>query len=575
MIRTMVVAAPQTQPRTAADATDAPGRCEWLAALGIGLFALVLRLLHLQQIRANDPFFDRPSVDPRVYHEWALRIAGGDWLGDEPFFMAPLYAYFLGSLYWLFGPDFLTPRIVHAVLGALTCVLVWRLARELFDHRVALLAGALTAAYSMLIFYEGSLLVENLLVPLTLLVVLAALRALSAPSAGRWALAGAGVGLTAVARPNVLLFAPLLLLWMFGALRERVALSRRFALAGVFAAGVALLVLPVTVRNLVVTGDATLIATSGGSNFYSGNNPDANGAYLVPRPFPRLAADDAREQEALYQQYAEQALGRSLRPSEASAYWVGQGLAYIRENPVAWLRLEARKLALFLNATEIWNNRSIELSRPFSWVLRLPLLSFGAVAPLALLGLAATARDWRRLFPLYAMIAVYLASALLFFVLSRYRVPVVPVLIVFAACGVMHGVDAARAQRFRDLSLALAVLALFAVATHVPLIRPNLGMAYYNLGNRYKDRGEWGLAIAQYEQALERDASYLPLNNNLALVYEESGRHRPEAILAWERVLRIATKQNYSVFAERARRHLRDLGAVREPPTDPGVGADR
>jgi tetratricopeptide (TPR) repeat protein len=152
---------------------------------------------------------------------------------------------------------------------------------------------------------------------------------------------------------------------------------------------------------------------------------------------------------------------------------------------------------------------------------------------------------------------------------------VVPILIVFAACGVMHGIDAARAHRFRDLALALAALALFAVATHVPLLRPNLGMAYYNLGNRYKDRGEWELAIAQYEQAFERDASYLPLNNNLALVYEKSGRHRPEAILAWERVLRIATKRNYSVYAERARSHLRDLGAEREPPGDTGSGSDR
>ncbi|MDH3214479.1 MAG: glycosyltransferase family 39 protein, partial [Myxococcales bacterium] len=474
MIGPVVAVAAESAGGAAVGPARAPTRGERLAVAGIGIFALVLRLLHVQQIRANDPFFDRPSVDPRFYHEWALRIAGGDWWGDGPFFMAPLYPYFLGSLYRVFGPSFLVPRLVHAVLGALTCVLVWRLAREFFDRRVALLAGALTAVYSMLIFYEGSLLAENLLVPLTLLAVLAAVRALARPTAGRWVLAGAAVGLAAVARPNALLFAAVLGVWLFVALRARAPLARRFALAGAFAAGTALAVLPVTARNLVVTGDATLIATSGGSNFYSGNNPDANGAYRVPRSFPRLAADDAREQEAIYHQYAERALGRTLRPSEASAYWFGQGLAYIRDHPAAWLRLEFRKLALFLNAEEIWNNRSIELSRPFSWVLRLPLLTFGVMAPLALLGLATTARDWRRLFPLYAMIGVYLATALLLFVLSRYRVPVVPVLIVFTACGAMHLVDAARSRRLRDLALALAALALFAVATHVPLLRPNL-----------------------------------------------------------------------------------------------------
>lgn len=570
MIPGMVAEAGEGGPSAAAEPARAVTRGEWLAAVGIGFFALVLRLLHLQQIRANDPFFDRPSVDPRVYHEWALRIAGGEWLGNEPFFMAPLYPYFLATLYGIFGPSFLVSRIVHAVLGALTCVLVWRVAREFFDRRVALLAAAITAVYSMLIFYEGSLLAENLLTPLTLLAVLAAARALALPSAGRWALAGAAVGLAAIARPNVLLFGVLLLLWMFGALRERLSPASRLALGGAFAAGVALLVLPVTARNLAVTGDATLIATSGGSNFYSGNHPDANGTYFVPSRFPRLATDDAPEQAAIYHQYAESALGRPLRPSEASAYWVGEGLAYIRENPAAWLRLEVRKLALFFNGTEIWNNRSIEVSRPFSWVLRIPLLGFGAIAPLALLGLATTAREWRRLFPLHAMIAVYLATALLFFVLSRYRVSVVPVLIVFAACATVHLIDAVRARRLRELALLLGALGLFAVASHVPLLRPNLGMAYYNLGNRYKDRGEWELAIAQYEEALAWDAWYLPTHNNLAVVTERSDRERREAIVAWERVLRVAMAQQYTAYIERARRHLRDLGAAPESPGDAG-----
>ena len=153
-----------------------PGRTEWFAAAGIGLLGLVLRLAHLQQIRANDPFFDRPSVDGRVYHEWAIQIAGGQWLGEEPFFMAPLYPYFLSGIYWVFGPSFLVPRLVHCLLGAATCVLVWRLAREFFDRRVSLLSGALAAFYSMFLFYEGSLLVATLLTTLTTLTVLAAVR---------------------------------------------------------------------------------------------------------------------------------------------------------------------------------------------------------------------------------------------------------------------------------------------------------------------------------------------------------------------------------------------------------------
>ena len=45
-------------------------------------------------------------------------------------------------------------------------------------------------------------------------------------------------------------------------------------------AAAALMTLPVTIRNQLVTGDATWVATSGGSNFYSGNNAEARGGIV-------------------------------------------------------------------------------------------------------------------------------------------------------------------------------------------------------------------------------------------------------------------------------------------------------
>jgi 4-amino-4-deoxy-L-arabinose transferase-like glycosyltransferase len=553
-------------------AESPPSRREWLGVAGLFLFALGLRLLNLQQIRAHDPFFALPSVDPRMYHEWAVRIAGGEWLGDAVFFLAPLYAYFLALVYVLFGPSFLAAKLVQCAIGSLTCVLVWRLAREVFDRRVAMLAGAMAAVYSMLIFYEGTLLVLNLQIPLLLLVLLATLRALEFPTAGRWLLVGALVGLAALARANALLFAPAMLVWLLWSLRGRVSLARRLALAAALTAGTGLLVLPATARNYAVGGDLTLITSSGGSNFFVGNNPDANGAYRIPLRFQRTLVDDQRGHAAAYHAYAERSLGRELLPSEGSAFWVREGLAFIRERPGDWLRLEVRKLILFLNAVEIWNNRSFEVSRQFSWVLRLPLLRFGVMLPLALLGIALSAPHWRRLFPLYAMIAVYLATALMFFVVSRYRMPAVPILIVFAAFGVWHCLDAARTRRFRELAVALATVALFGVAAHVNLVTPKLAVAHYNLGNKYRTLEKWDLAIEQYRTALELDPGYIPTYNNLALVYEETGEHRREAIATWERVLRLGERLHLGAYVERARRHLAELGAGEgggSPPAPP------
>ena len=119
---------------------------------------------------------------------------------------------------------------------------------------------------------------------------------------------------------------------------------------------------------------------------------------------------------------AEAHAGRELLPSEVSAFWAREALAFIAAEPGRWLALELRKLALFFNAREVWNIRAIEVERDFSAVLRLPLLRYGAVAPLGLLGIALSARRWRALFPLHAMLGVYLAAALVFFVLARYRI---------------------------------------------------------------------------------------------------------------------------------------------------------
>lgn len=557
-------------------APRAPSRAEWIGVGAVFVVALVLRLLHLQQLRANDPFFELPSVDERMYHEWALAIHGGDWLGDSVFLNGPLYPYLLALFYGLFGTSPAAAKAAQCVLGALSCVLVWAIARRLFDTRAALLASAMTAVYGMLVFYEGTLVVANLQVFLALLILLAVVRAIERPGVVAWLGAGALVGFSAIARPNVLLFGAAIALWLPLALRERLPRARRVAMVVAFAGGAALTVLPVTLRNYAVGGDFVLVTHAGGLNFFVGNNPDASGVFRVPRIFPRALADDPWEQRATFEAYAERASGRELTPSEVSDFWRARGLDYIRGHPGQWLRLELRKLALSVNAHEPWNIRSYTLTRDFSWVLRLPLLSFGALAPLALLGIALTWRDWRRLVPLYAMLGTVLATLLVFFVLARYRMPAVPVLAIFAAAGLVALADLVRARRWRSVALA-ALLALgFGLVTQRSLVREDLSVAYYNLGNRYRELAQWDDAIEAYRESLRRNPSYVSAYNNLAIAYERSGAHEAEAIQVWEQVRALAEARGLDRYVDRANRHLRALGA--EPAEGQGIelptGAD-
>ena len=87
----------------------------WIITLFI--VALLLRILFLVE-SSSSPFFPCLIGDSSYYHEWALRIAGGDWLGSSIFWVDPLYAYLLGVIYTVFGTAPALLLAIQAVLGA-------------------------------------------------------------------------------------------------------------------------------------------------------------------------------------------------------------------------------------------------------------------------------------------------------------------------------------------------------------------------------------------------------------------------------------------------------------------------
>src|SRR3989449_2006764 len=93
-------------------------------ALGtIVALATMLPRAHVLALRAT-PWFDHLVVDPEYYDEWARRLAAGDWMGDRPFYMDPLYPYLLGFLYRFAGRDLFLARLLNVALGAGSCALV-------------------------------------------------------------------------------------------------------------------------------------------------------------------------------------------------------------------------------------------------------------------------------------------------------------------------------------------------------------------------------------------------------------------------------------------------------------------
>ena len=124
--------------------------------LALFAVALAIRAVHVFQM-SGSPFFAYRIGDALVYHQWATRLATGDWIGSDVFYQAPLYPYLLGLLYAVGGDDIAVVRVVQIVLGAASCVLLALAGRGWFSERVGLLAGGLLAVYAPAVFFDALL----------------------------------------------------------------------------------------------------------------------------------------------------------------------------------------------------------------------------------------------------------------------------------------------------------------------------------------------------------------------------------------------------------------------------------
>jgi tetratricopeptide (TPR) repeat protein len=349
--------------------------------------------------------------------------------------------------------------------------------------------------------------------------------------------AGLVFGCLCLDRDNFVLLAPVLALlaaWLAGGGGGALA-PRRLRAAGAFALGAALVILPVTIRNFAVSREVVLLTTGGGEVFFIGNNHDANGLY-VPPAFVR---PDPRYEHADFVARATEIAGHPLSPMESSWFWFHEGLKYISGDPLAWTRLLWLKFVHFWNWYELPDNLDYEVMQQFAPLLKvmnrtlppagmpapavpvsggawLPIrlhlfATFGTLAPLGLLGIALSRRRWRTLLPLYVLIFGYMVTVMFFFNFSRFRVPVVPILALFAAEGLAGCARGARAlwNRARPALAprAFLVAALFVVALtfcNLELPRgvvPAIEQALV-IGNEYYAEGRFAQARSSFDVGL-------------------------------------------------------------------------
>jgi hypothetical protein len=501
------------------------GRPRWGVMLVFAV-ALAARCVYLYEIRTI-PSFEEPSVDALAYDAWAQRIASGEWCGDEVFYQAPAYPYFLGLVYWIAGRDLMLVRIIQAVMGATATALVCTAGGRFFGRNAGIAAGLLLAVYPPAVFFDGLIQKTTLGLLLTSLLLYVLARALDAPNRRIFAVLGGLTAALALTRENALVLLPLIPAWglvQFVGQPPR----RRLGWLAAFLGGAAAVLLPVGLRNYVVGRSFALTTSQMGTNFYIGNNPEADGLYapLVPgRSHPR---HERRDATAL----AERAAGRELTPGEVSRFWFRSAWRFVRARPAAWLELTWRKWSLVWNRFEVPDAEDISVYGEWSRLLRMLgcVLHFGVLAPLAVAGMVIAWPDRRRVWILYLMVAAMAVSVTLFYVFARYRFPLVPLLTLFAGCALVRGTRWLRAGRRRLVAAAVVLaggMAIWCNRSVVPEAELR-SVSYSNLGAICARNGQMTLAERYLAQALELHPYSAPAHRHLGSLRADQGR-TPEA----------------------------------------------
>lgn len=496
-------------------------------------FAFVLRLIYLFQIESFPLFYNLAS-DARRYDEWAMQIAGGDWLGRGVFYQAPLYPYFLGVLQSIAGHDLWFIRVAQIVLGALSCGFLYLAGTSFFSRSAGVTAGLILAVYAPAVFFDG--LVQKTVLDIFFVALILAILggAGQNPTWTKFIAVGALLGLLGLTRENALILAAVFPVWIWFQFSDRPSRARLGWIA-VFVAGLSLVLLPVGLRNLKAGGEFKWTTSQFGPNFYIGNNPLANGEYSPLRSGhgdPDFERQDATE-------LAEQAAGRALTPGEVSNYWTRRSMEFIRSDPGAWLGLLWRKWMLVWNAREIADADDFYMYETVSGLLNILGWpgQFSFLAPLAALGIFLTWREWRRLWLLYLLLLAFAFSVAIFYVFARYRFPMVPILALFAGAGIMAARDLIRHHATTQLvSAAAIVIAAFFLVRWPVAGRPGPSSAgYSNLGNALLKQEKFDEAVEMFDRALRIDptdavAHYNMGNAMLALnKFADAARHFEDA----------------------------------------------
>lgn len=328
---------------------------------------------------------------------------------------APIYPLFLAGIISIFGKSYVAIKIIQSFIAAFLPLVVFGMAKKLFNERTAITGAFLTAIYPPLIWGTAEFLSETLFTVIAIMGFYFFAKYSVSDSIADLLSASLIMMIAAHTKPVMLMGYPFILLWIF--LKKRKTLPSAIKHSLIFALSALLLLIPWTVRNYVVQNKLILIASEGGITFWTGNNSLAVGdGDMAANPQIKLANNRLRQEN------------NYPSPAEMERIYYKEAFRFIREEPLSFFILLVKKTFYF------W----IPVGRSMSlFSAKHQLISHLSYFPVLLFAIAALITLIRRkmtpFLPLISMFSAMIACVI-FFPQERYRIPLTdPFLIILAA----------------------------------------------------------------------------------------------------------------------------------------------
>ncbi|NOZ64835.1 MAG: hypothetical protein GXO71_07960, partial [Caldiserica bacterium] len=308
-------------------------------------------------------------------------------------------------IYKIFTPSPVTIRFFQALLGALSCFILFKIARSLFGLTAGWVAYGISAFYYPFIQLSGYIMPEMFFIFLFLSFLYFLYRWHDTASPFYLIATGILLGVSALTKEPAILLILFIPFWI--AYYSKGAKVKNIL---IFLISLFLVFTPWVLRNFLVLHSFVPFTLSSGHTLYLGNNPSSTGG----RGGDWKLGEDTRYPEDI----------PPLFSLEADKELKKRAIKFIRENPGRFLQLTGRRI---INMWRPYYSDSSRASKLVSGISYLLLMSFG------LWGIILSHKEWKKYSPLYFyLIANFFLYA---FTIStiRYRYPLIPIIIIFAS----------------------------------------------------------------------------------------------------------------------------------------------